>query len=130
MNSAEFTCLQEWLGLSDSWLARHFQVKEQSVRRWRTGEHPIPEGIAEGMEGLRRFTERADNAIYEQAKDTRILTVYRNDREYEASGVFPGMSATWHRRICTRIAFDLEDGWRLMFQDSDAWEIAQKERSG
>jgi len=123
MTTAEFVCLQEWLGLTDVWLAKRFGVKEQSVRRWRTGEHRVPDGIAKEMRLLKKFTLEADAEIYQQGLEDGALTVYRNDREYAQAGVFPGMSAAWHRRICGELA--VQYGWRLDFPSEDVWETLE-----
>ncbi|MBW1600916.1 DUF1870 family protein [Streptomyces sp. JJ66] len=106
MTDAEFRVVREYLGLTGSWLARHFGVTERTVRHWEQGKYPIPDGVRLGMEDLERRTGEFVSDCIEQLLDLPEpgTITYRNDAEYRAAHPDIEFPASWHRAVVARIA--------------------------
>lgn len=120
MSSAEFRAIRESLGLSSVFLTRRFGVAPQTVVRWEAGSRNegatvksvrVPTNIAAAMRKLQADSRAYVEAMIERHRRStglaQIIT-YRTDEEYDEAAahghVPPGMCASWHRIMCTRIA--------------------------
>lgn len=92
ISAAQFRATREMLGLSQQDVADAVEVDRRSVKRWESGEYPVPDDVAEWlMEGK----ASADYTVRNVVKDilssefppaTVSLTYYRTQEEYDEHG--------------------------------------------
>ncbi len=106
MNSAEFRCVREFLGLTQEALAAALGVADRTIRRWEAGTDLIPDGARLDIEALEESTMRAVLALVGELRDAPDPTavVYRTDAEYHAAEPSARMPASWHRMVIMRAA--------------------------
>ena len=99
MNSAEFVCAREYLGLPIKWLAENLGVTVRSVHRWEAGINPVPDWAAQRMAAYLENTQRVvGDVTVAVLKDPAVShLVYREDQGTE-------MPASWHRMVAARAA--------------------------
>lgn len=106
MSPAEFRVVREWLGLPDSWLARHLNVSDRAIRHWQQGRYPIPDGVRLEVERLEAVTAdhvtAAINALAD-ATDPAVIT-YRSDEDYRAAHPEVSWPLRWHDMVLARVA--------------------------
>lgn len=92
ISAAQFRATREMLGLSQQDVAGEVEVDRRSVKRWESGEYPVPDEVAEWI-----IAEKAaaDYAVRNVVKDilssefppaTVSLTYYRTQEEYDRFG--------------------------------------------
>jgi len=120
MTPAAFKTRRELLGLSDGWLADHLAVTSRSVRRWETGQYPIPVGVADELEALHRRTLDQVASTVAALRGTPAPTLYtfRNDEEFRAVHPESPFPASWHRSMTARIALQVP-GARVLFRGDE-----------
>lgn len=97
MSAAEFTALREALHLPVAWLADRWGVRRQSVLRWQSGEHRIPDYIAIDMNKLAMNTQ--DVILDLRSKKLNLIEIPRGDGRAE-----DGMPKAWHRMVGRQVA--------------------------
>ena len=90
MRAAQFRAIREMLGLSQQDVADAVEVDRRSVKRWESGEYPVPDDVAEWLMAERAS---ADYTVRNVVKDilsaevvpaTVSLTYYRTQEEYDS----------------------------------------------
>lgn len=109
MNSAEFRCTREFLGLSIDWISEHFGVSRRSVERWEGGVSRIPEGVASALTTIGEETEVlvADLTRELRRQKSPEIVTFRTDGDYgKADGSIYNVgeyTAGWHRALSARV---------------------------
>lgn len=109
LTAAEMHSIREYLGVTGDHMAKLLGVNPRTLRSWESGRDPVPGRIRPEMAELVEETDQqvAELTAWAQDQDGPTLTVYRSDEEYQASKPgWPGArwSASWHRRVCARVA--------------------------
>ncbi|KJR10258.1 helix-turn-helix domain-containing protein [Gordonia sihwensis] len=115
MTSAEFRVARETLGLTTSWLATQFGVDERTVRRWDTGENPVPDARAALMLHLIEFTDDFITQVIDglDCDGDSVVVVYREDEDLHRMWPAVPYPASWHRAAMGRVA--AQTGIRLKY---------------
>jgi len=83
MNNTEFEAVRRLLFFSQRELAEVLQVRENSVKRWCRGTHPVPEGVAETLRRLCAWRDTAYNELADaiEAHDGVVALTWYNDMD-------------------------------------------------
>lgn len=102
MNSAEFVCAREYLGLPIKWLAENMGVTVRSIYRWEAGISPVPDWAAQRMAAYLDNTQRAVAYSTLGVEDDKRMahTTFRDGATPESVP----MPASWHRMVAARAA--------------------------
>ncbi|GAA2013278.1 hypothetical protein [Brevibacterium samyangense] len=114
MNSATFRATREFLGLSDSWLADHLGVSPRTVRKWGTGESPVPVSVAEELTVLADRTARVVERYAEhfrEREDRWPMTIPRTLDQGHQWHHDPGMPVDWWRNLAARVCERVPGLW-------------------
>lgn len=119
MTPAELKVVREFLGVSGEWLAGHLKVSARTVRHWEEAKYPIPDGMRLAVEDLEARTAEFIGGAVRQLNDLPDTTIatYRNDVEYHAAHPEIHFPASWHRRVCARIAQEVP-GLSIVYADT------------
>lgn len=109
MSPAEFRVLREWLGLSGPWLARHLGVADRTVRRWESGDWPVPDGVRVALEQIEADAADTVATAVEQLMDLPDpgIVTYATDEAFHAAHPEITYPASWHRAVVARIAHEV-----------------------
>lgn len=91
MTGAELRTLRDSLGLSADQLAQMLGNRDRTIRRWESGEWPVPDDAAEVLQRLDAQVERAVQGAVDALQDAKrrtrkppadaVLVRYRTDRD-------------------------------------------------
>lgn len=111
MSGAELRVITEYLGLDQAALAACFSVNPRTVRRWISGETPVPDGVRAKIETLEEYTASAVDGVVAELRDSHdpSLTVYDED-DPELGFIVASLAiertvpARWLRMVIARVA--------------------------
>lgn len=96
MTGIEFKARREYLGLDQDWIAARLGLtSERQVRRWESGDAPIPEGVRHELDQWEAATAAEVDAISAALDDPPTLALPRDDDAWPAR---------WHRHVGIRVA--------------------------
>ena len=102
MNTAEFSCAREYLGLPAVWVAEKMNVDRRTVYRWEQGKTRLPDWAASQMQAWVAITEQAvGKATVELLGDNNIPLEAIPDDLNDTGFPFP---PSWQRMLCSRVA--------------------------
>lgn len=106
LTPAELRAAREYLGLTGDHLAKRLGVNPRTLRSWEQGRDPIPGRIRPEIAELKAAADKAVAEIVEscQSEEEPVLITYRDDDEYQAAHRGGRWTASWHRRVCARVA--------------------------
>jgi len=115
---AELRTAREHLGLTGDHMAKLLRVNPRTLRSWEHGRDPIPGRIRPEIAELKAATAKAvaELAASRASEEETILT-YRDDEGYQAAHRGGRWSASWHRRVCARVAE--QTGARIAYAGDD-----------
>lgn len=107
LTSATFRARREYLGLPASWLAKHLDVQERTVRKWDAGEAPIPYRVTGEFERLAALTaEFVDDTARQLSADpigTWPFEIPRTVSDRDAMTPANDWPLDWWRNVGARL---------------------------
>lgn len=118
MSAAEFRTITDWLGLRLADLAWLLDVQERTIRSWRTGRYPVPDGVRDQILDLDRTTNGFVARVIAELRDTPdpVVVVYASDADYWHEYPQAQLPASWHRQAMARVR-DQIPGVRLRYPE-------------
>lgn len=110
LTNAELVAARRELGVSGPWLARYLDASDRTVRRWESGQTPLPQDVCEVvLELLAEARERVEQTAAAVIADPSVtyLKVPRDDGQLVELGPdVPqwGYPASWYQQVFTRAA--------------------------
>ena len=94
MNGATFRSIMEQVGYNDDDTVRHLGISRAMIQKMKTGDRPVPAGIALEMKRMQdAFADARETSLSAAPKRLEIW------RDNEASWAETGRPARWHRMI-------------------------------
>ena len=110
MTQAEFRCVIEYLGLTQSDAAALLEVSPRTVRHWIEGKYVIPDGVREALERGEARTADAVGHLVAALNDAAHVgvIVYRSDADmWAARPEMKPWPARWWRHVVMRAATEV-----------------------
>lgn len=121
MSAAEFRAITDWLGLRLPDLSRLLDVQEKTIRSWRSGRYPVPDGVRDQILDLDRATTAFVDQTVAALRDDpdQVVVVYATNGDYWHDHPQAQLPAGWHRQAMTRVRAQIP-GLRLRYPHKDA----------
>lgn len=128
MTGAEFKCTRESLGLTSSNLGNILNVDPRTIRAWEEEKYPIPTGIIHELHKIQIETDDQVDYYLDQFEHgpTPVLITYRTDPEYHQYHPGSKWSASWHRAVAARVAWEMPDITLVYAQPDDEHPVVKK----
>lgn len=122
MSAAELRVTLDWLGLTQEDAAEILAVDPRTVRRWVTGDSPVPAGVVGEVQEIAEATAQAVDEVTRAirvAEDEPVIVVYRTAEQMWAerpeTRPYP---ASWWRMVAARaLRRDTSGEARVVYHD-------------